>query len=209
MKKLLSLLALLSILMASPASLLYAQEATAQVEDPTSADFTLETTVDENTTRATNKYFDLTLSEGVQSPIDKSMTYTLTILPHIDSTKTQILWDSSSTIKITPKHREMVSVTKDVESEFKATIKPSIGGEYKITASVVSWQYDTNYTNTVNNSLTLSNGLVSQPITPEYTILVVIEVLVIIGLSGLAIWGGIELSRKVLTKAKVWLTPPR
>jgi hypothetical protein len=189
--------------------LVNAQEAATTTEDTTSGNYTLETTVDENTTRATNKYFDLTLSEGLQSPLDKSITYTLTILPHIDSSKTQIIWDSSSTIKITPHHKEFVSVSKDVESTYKATIKPTVSGEYKITASVVAWQYDTNYTNTVNNSLTLSNSLVSQPITPQYTILVVIEILVLIGISGLAIWGGIELSKKFIKKTKVWLTPPR
>lgn len=209
MRKLLSILILLTILISSSTGFVHAQESTTTVEGPTSGDYTLETTVDENTTRATNKYFDLTLTEGGQSPLDKSITYTLTIIPHIDSAKTQIIWDSSSTIKITPRHKEFVSVTKDVESKYKAIIKPSVSGEYKITVSVVSWQYDTNYTNTVNNSLTLSKSLVSQPITPEYTILVVIEALVLIGISGLAIWGGVELSKKVLKKTKVWLTPPR
>lgn len=209
MKKILSVLTLLTIFAAFSSSFVNAQEVLTETEDTTSGEYTLETTVDENTTRATNKYFDLTLTEGGQSPLDKSITYTLTIVPHIDSAKTQIIWDSSSTIKITPKHKEFVSVTKDVESKYKAIIKPTLSGEYKITVSVVSWQFDTNYTNTVNNSLTLSNGLVSQPITPEYTILVVIEVLVLLGVSGLAIWGGIELSKKVLKKTKVWLTPPR
>lgn len=209
MKKILCIPILLTIILFSSNSLVKAQEATATVEDTTSGNYTLETTVDENTTRATNKYFDLTLSEGLQSPLDKSITYTLTILPHIDSSKTQIIWDSSSTIRITPHHSEFVSVSKDIESTYKATIKPSVSGEYKITASVVSWQFDTNYTNTVNNSLTLSSTLVSQPVTPQYTILVVIEILVLIGVSGLAIWGGIELSKKFLKKTKVWLTPPR
>jgi hypothetical protein len=191
MKKILSIITLLTIFTVFSSSFVNAQEVTTETEDTTSGEYTLETTVDENTTRATNKYFDLTLTEGGQSPLDKSITYTLTI------------------VKITPRHKEFVSVTKDVESKYKATIKPTMSGEYKITASVVSWQFDTNYTNTVNNSLTLSNSLVSQPITPEYTILVVIEILVLIGVSGLAIWGGIELSKKVLKKTKVWLTPPR
>lgn len=192
------------------ASVLHAQETAMDgTVDTTSANFTLQTQVNESTTRATNKYFDLTLSEGLQSPVDKSITYTLTIVPHIDSAKTQIIWDSSSTIKITPKHSEFVSVEKDGEYNYKAIVKPSAGGVYNINAAVISWQYDTNYTNTVNNSLTLSNGLVSQPITPEYTILVVIEILVILGISSLAIWGGVELSKKALKRTKVWLTPPR
>jgi hypothetical protein len=192
-------------------SVVNAQEALTQTEaeDSTSSDFILETKIDENTTRATNKYFDLTLSEGLQSPLDKSITYTILIVPHIDSSRTQILWDSSSTIKITPKHSEFVSVSADSEYTYKAIVKPTVSGVYKINVSVISWQYDTNYTNTVNNSLTLNSGLVSQPITPEYTILVVIEILVILGISGLAIWGGIEFSKKFLKKTKTWLTPPR
>jgi len=209
MKKLLSILLLLPFLISLPLSLVNAQDAATTPADTTSEDFTLETQVDENTTRATNKYFDLTLSEGLQSPVDKSITYTLTIIPHIDSSKTQVLWSSSSTIKITPKHKEFVSIAKDGEYTYKATIKPSLGGTYNVNVSVISWQYDTNYTNTVNNSLELSKGLVSQPITPEYTILVVIEILVLLGISGLAIWGGIEISKKFLKKTKVWLTPPR
>jgi len=196
------------ILLACP-TFVMAQDTTTQTEDPTATEVSLETQIDENTTRATNKYFDLTLSEGLQSPVDKSITYTLTIVPHIDSSKTQILWDSSSTIKITPKHQDFVSIAKDGEYTYKAVIKPTVSGVYKINVSVISWQFDTNYTNTVNNSLTLSKGLVSQPITPEYTILVVIEALVILGISGLAIWGGIELSKKFLKKTKTWLTPPR
>ena len=208
--KRLNIVILLTIFLICPfTSIVNAQDTVVQTEDTFSSDFILETQVDENTTRATNKYFDLTLSEGLQSPVDKSITYTLTIVPHIDSSKTQIIWDSSSTIKITPKHKEFVSVTKDGEFKYKAVIKPSMGGTYNINVSVISWQYDTNYTNTVSNSLTLSKSLVSQPITSEYTILVVIEILVIIGVVGLAIWGGIELSKKFLKKTKVWLTPPR
>ena len=183
-----------------------AQEAT--TEDST-GEYTLQTEVDENTSMATNKYFDLTLSEGVQSPLNKNITYTLTVVPHLTSSKVQIIWDSSSTIKISPKHTEFVSMTDGEEYTFKATIKPSASGTYKINVSIIAWQYDTNYTNTVNNSLTLSSGLVSQPVTIEYIILVVIEILIIIATAALAIWGGIEISKKLLRKTKNWLTPPR
>ena len=208
MKTLLSIfLAFLFALL--PARGLFAQEDATELTDTTSGDFTLETEIDENTTKATNKYFDLTLSEGVQSPLDKSLTYTLTIVPHISSSKTQINWDSSSTIKITPKHSEFVTVTEGETYTYKANAKPTASGTYKVSVSVIAWQYDTNYTNTVSNSLELSKGLVSQPVTPEYTILVVIEVLVVLGIASIAIWGGVELSRKALKRTKAWLTPPR
>ena len=184
----------------------YAQETT--TED-SSGEYTLQTEVDENTSMATNKYFDLTLSEGVQSPLNKNITYTLTVVPHLSSSKVQIIWDSSSTIKITPKHEEFVNMTDGEEYKFKATVRPTASGTYKVNASVIAWQYDTNFTNTVNNSLTLDTGLVSQPVTIEYIILVVIEILIIIATAALAIWGGIEISKKLLKKTKSWLTPPR
>lgn len=202
LKLLFSTFLLLSIV----ASSVYAQETTSE---DTTGEYTLQTEVDQNTSMATNKYFDLTLSEGVQSPLNKNITYTLTIVPHLTSSKVQIIWDSSSTIKITPKHAEFVSVTDGGEYTYKAVINPSASGTYKINVSVIAWQYDTNYTNTVSNSLTLSSGLVSQPVTIEYIILVVIEILIILAVAGLAIWGGIEVSRKLLKKTKNWLTPPR
>lgn len=205
MKKILTILSSL-LLSIGVATTVYAQETTAE---DSSGEYTLQTEVDDNTNMATNKYFDLTLSEGVQSPLNKNITYTLTVIPHLTSSKVQIIWDSSSTIKINPKHEEFVSMTDGEEYTFKATIKPSAGGTYKINVSVIAWQYDTNYTNTVNNSLTLNSGLVSQPVTIEYIILVVIEILIIVATAALAIWGGIEISKKLLKKTKNWLTPPR
>ncbi len=204
MKKLLSILITALVFIIS-ANVIYAQEDTST----TSGDYTLQTEIDETTSKATNKYFDLTLSEGVQSPLNKNVTYTLTVIPHLTSSKMQIIWDSSSTIKITPKHNEFVSVTDGQQYTYKATIHPSASGTYKINASVIAWQYDTNYTNTVSNSLTLNNALVSQPVTIEYIILIVIVVLIILAVAGLSIWGGIEGSKKLLKKTKTWLTPPR
>lgn len=206
MKKLLLLFATTLLLLGTTADIMAQDTST---NETTADEYTLQTEVDENTSMATNKYFDLTLSEGVQSPLNKNITYTLTIVPHLTSSRVQIIWDSSSTIKITPKHEEFVSVTDGGEYTYKAGISPSASGTYKVNVSVIAWQYDTNYTNTVSNSLTLNSGLVSQPVTIEYIILVVIEILIIFAIVGLLIWGGIEFSKKMLKKTKSWLTPPR
>lgn len=206
MKKLLLLFATTLLLLGTTADIMAQDTST---NETTADEYTLQTEVDENTSMATNKYFDLTLSEGVQSPLNKNITYTLTIVPHLTSSRVQIIWDSSSTIKITPKHEEFVSVTDGGEYTYKAVISPSASGTYKVNVSVIAWQYDTNYTNTVSNSLTLNSGLVSQPVTIEYIILVVIEILIIFAIVGLLIWGGIEFSKKMLKKTKSWLTPPR
>ena len=206
MKKILFLFAAILLLLGTTADIMAQDTST---NETTADEYTLQTEVDENTSMATNKYFDLTLSEGVQSPLNKNITYTLTIVPHLTSSRVQIIWDSSSTIKITPKHEEFVSVTDGGEYTYKAVISPSASGTYKVNVSVIAWQYDTNYTNTVSNSLTLNSGLVSQPVTIEYIILVVIEILIIFAIVGLLIWGGIEFSKKMLKKTKSWLTPPR
>ena len=206
MKKILFLFAAILLLLGTTADIMAQDTST---NETTADEYTLQTEVDENTSMATNKYFDLTLSEGVQSPLNKNITYTLTIIPHLTSSRVQIIWDSSSTIKITPKHEEFVSVTDGGEYTYKAVISPSASGTYKVNVSVIAWQYDTNYTNTVSNSLTLNSGLVSQPVTIEYIILVVIEILIIFAIVGLLIWGGIEFSKKMLKKTKSWLTPPR
>ena len=206
MKKILILFAAILLLLGTTADIMAQDTST---NETTTDEYTLQTEVDENTSMATNKYFDLTLSEGVQSPLNKNITYTLTIIPHLTSSRVQIIWDSSSTIKITPKHEEFVSVTDGGEYTYKAVISPSASGTYKVNVSVIAWQYDTNYTNTVSNSLTLNSGLVSQPVTIEYIILVVIEILIIFAIVGLLIWGGIEFSKKMLKKTKSWLTPPR
>lgn len=173
-----------------------------------SGDYTLQTQVDETTTKATNKYFDLTISRGLQSPIGKSILYTITIVPHIDSTKVQIQWDSASSVNITPWHSEYVNMTANQLYSYKAVVHPTIKGTYSITVTTIAWQYDTNYTNSVTDTLELNSNLVAMPITPEYTISVVIEVLLILAVSGTAVYFGIKYTKKLLKKTKVWLTPP-
>lgn len=187
---------------------LLAEDTTTDSTSNSSGNYTLQTEVNDNTTKAVNKYFDLTIIRGLQSPLDKSILYTITIVPHLDSSKTQITWDSASSIKITPWHDEYVSMAAEKEYSYKAVVKPTVSGTYSITVTVVSWQYDTNYTNSVSDSLELSSGLVSLPITPEYTISVVIEVLVLLGICGAAIYFGVKYAKKGLKNTKKWLTPP-
>lgn len=208
MKKYFSILLGL-ILLSYIATPIFAEGATTSDSANTSSgNYTLQTEINDNTTKAVNKYFDLTITRGLQSPLGKSILYTITIVPHLDSSKTQITWDSASSIKITPWHDEYVSMTAEKEYSYKAVVKPTVSGTYSITVTVVSWQYDTNYTNSVSDSLELSSSLVSLPITPEYTISVVIEVLVILGICGAAIYFGVKYAKKGLKNARKWLTPP-
>lgn len=178
--------------------------------DTSTGDFTLQTQGDNGATQAVNKYFDLTLTQDLQSPLDKSIVYTLTVVPHIDSSKVQMLWNSStSTINITPKTNGFVSMTAEQTYTYKATVKPTAKGTFTISVSVIAWQYDTNYTNNIQSTLVLNSQLVSQPIGTAYLILSIVEVLVIIGLIILIILAIKKFAKRYQKAAKDWLTPPR
>ncbi len=183
---------------------------TTTTTEESTGDYTLETQIDENTTKATNKYFDLTLTQELQSPLDNSILYTLTVVPHINSAKTQMTWNSSSaSLSISPRTQGFVSMATEQEYSYKAVVRPTAKGTFTISVSVVSWQYDTNYTNSVEDTLVLSKELVSQPVGTPYILLLVLEILIIVGIIVLAIWGIKKLVKKYSKKAKSWLTPPR
>lgn len=178
--------------------------------DTQTGDYTLETQVDDNTTTATNKYFDLTLTQDFQSPLDKSIVYTLTVVPHLDSTKVQMTWtSSSSSLTIKPRINDFVSMTNGQTYTYKATVKPTLSGKYTISVSVVAWQYDTNYTNSVEDSLTLDSGLVSIPVQTPYILILTAEILVIVGVIVFLILMIKKLLPVYTKKAKNWLTPPK
>lgn len=164
--------------------------------------------VDENTTKVTNRYFDLTLERKPQSAFGKHIPYVLTIVPHLNSTETQILWNTPSTLEASPKHEEYVSLREGETYSFKANIKPLKSGTYDFSVSVISWQHDTNYTNSIDDSITLSRNLVLQPISDEYTTWNIVKVVGFLILFAALCYISIVLVKKYMIKAKRWLTPP-
>lgn len=155
-----------------------------------------------------NQYFNLKLTQNSQSVINKSIKYTLEITPLKDSVKTQILWEGPVSFKIKPKHPEFVSLKVGQTYIYEAVVFPSLEGIYEITASVTAWEYDTNYTNTVSQILTLNKSLVSQPVSSDYQTGVILTTVAIVLFSGLAVFGIIKLGKKAMSKTKKWLTPP-
>lgn len=162
----------------------------------------------ELTTETSTQYFDLSISRNLQSAWDNSVTYTVSITPKIDSERTQILWDAPTSIKITPKHAEFVNLTRDQTYTFKANIKPERSGSYEISVNVISWQHDTNYTNSVSDLITFDNNLHITPQDSNYMYAVLVKYLVIFVLLGLLGWGVIFFAKKGLKSLKKWLTPP-
>jgi hypothetical protein len=172
--------------------------------DETSVD----TIIDEYTKLSENRYFDLTLERGPQTPFGQYVPYTLTITPHLDSPKTQILWNMPTTIEAYPKHDEFVSLEKDQTYVFEGRIKPLRGGIYDFSISVISWQYDTNYTNSVGDNVVFSNNLVLQPVSSHYQWMNVLKFgLIFVGFAAVIVVTVIVV-KKYTKKAKTWLTPP-
>ncbi len=155
-----------------------------------------------------NQYFDLKLTQVSQSVLNKSIKYSLEVTPLKDSAKTQILWETPLSFTVNPKHEDFVSVSVGQTYIYEAIVYPTRSGVYEITASVIAWEYDTNYTNTTSQTLTLSDSLVSQPVTSDYQIGIILLTVFIILISGLAIWGAIKLTKLVMIRTKRWLTPP-
>ena len=172
--------------------------------DETSVD----TIIDEYTKLSENRYFDLTLERGPQTPFGQYVPYTLTITPHLDSPKTQILWNMPTTIEAYPKHDEFVSLEKDQTYVFEGRIKPLRGGIYDFSISVISWQYDTNYTNSVGDNVVFSNNLVLQPVSSHYQWMNVLKFASIFVGFAIVIIVTVIVVNKYTKKAKTWLTPP-
>ncbi|PKN02788.1 hypothetical protein CVU76_02040 [Candidatus Dojkabacteria bacterium HGW-Dojkabacteria-1] len=163
---------------------------------------------EKKTVTSTNKYFELELIRGTQSPLNKSIPFTLYITPKIDSERTQILWELPSTLEARTSHREFVNLQKDQTYKFNVSIKPQREGSYDVTANVIAWEYNTNYTNSVSSTITLSNNLVVQPVDSEYSVSIML--MFVIGLIILAVGGFLvyKSSDKVVKRLKIWLTPP-
>lgn len=167
-----------------------------------------ETILNDHTRLSENRYFDLTLEREPQTPFGQYVPYTLTITPHLDSPKTQILWNMPTTMEAYPKHKEFVSLERDQTYVFEGRIKPLRGGIYDFSISVISWQYNTNYTNSVGDNVVFSDGLVFQPVSSYYQWMNVLKFGVIFIGFAIVVVLAVIVIKKYAKKAKKWLTPP-
>lgn len=160
------------------------------------------------TSSVNTKYFELSLLRTSQNPLTKSISYTLNIKPLIDSTETEILWNTDLSMIVTPHHKRFVSLKKGEVVSVKATVKPKASGTHDVEVSVISWQHDTNYTDSSKETITLSKDLVIQPVSSEYSTSVILIYVATLIISGVGIFVVIKLVKKGSQKAKKWLTPP-
>ena len=159
-------------------------------------------------TTSTDQYFVLELKKGTQNPITKKIPFTIYITPNINSSKTQILWDVPSVFNIEKKHKEFVSLTKGQTYSFSASLTPNKSGLYEVSVNVISWQTDSNKSNSANYNIAIDKSLTVQPVDTMYYIYILLFILGIIGVS-ILLFLLIKKGATILAKkAKTWLTPP-
>lgn len=166
------------------------------------------TIIDESTTKSSNIYFDLTLERANQTPFGNYVPYTLTVRPHIDSPRTQVIWNVPSTLQAVPRHDAFVSMQRGQEYVLQGRIRPLKEGTYDFSISVIAWQHNTNFTNSISDNVNFNRNLVLEPVSTHYQVLNTLRWVGVTVLFVGAIVLLVILAKKYMKKAKVWLTPP-
>lgn len=159
-------------------------------------------------TLTNNDYFQLELIRKVQSPFNKKIPFEIKITPKIDSPKTQIIWNTQSVFTVEKDHPEFVSLLKDQTYTYSAKLIPNKEGTYNISVTVVSWQFNSNKSASVNYSITLSKSHLVQPIDTLYIVYNLLLVLGILGVSALVLYLIMKSIKTLVKRARIWLTPP-
>ena len=170
--------------------------------------FAQEKVLETEKTIPVTKYFDLRLEHSPQSAFNKVVPFTLYVRPLMDTPRTEILWSSNEGLVLTPKHNRFIAMKEGETYELKGTAKAKSGGTFNISVSVISWQHDTNYTNSINETVNFDRNLVLQPVSTEYTTSLILMYVGILLVIGVGIFFIIKLAKKGSEKAKKWLTPP-
>ena len=165
-------------------------------------------TIDEFTHQTENEYFTLQLSQKGQSPFTGEVTYELLITPHLTSKDTQILWIVPSTIEITSQNNIFQPMQEEYTYKVQDKFKLLKEGTYQITAQVVSWQHDTNYANSISDTIIASDELLAQPVSTSYKLQLALKyALIFLGIAGSVVLVYF-LVKKNFWKIKDWFTPP-
>jgi len=161
-----------------------------------------------NTTTSINNYFELELKRGTQNPITKTIPFTVYVTPKINSSKTQILWNVPTVFDVERKHNEFVSLTKGQTYSFSASLTPQKSGSYEVSVNVISWQTDSNKSNSADYKLVIDKSLTVQPVDTMYTVYIILIIVGIIGVFVLLFFLIKKAANVLIKKAKSWLTPP-
>lgn len=165
-------------------------------------------TIIENTSETSSQYFEIDLIRGTQNPITKKIPLKVIIKPKINSSKTQILWSVPTVFTVSKNHPEFVSLNRDQTYTYTASLEPKKAGQYSLSVNVISWQTDSNKSNSANTSININNSLVVTPIETMYVIYIVLFVLLVLGGIAISIFLLSKAVKILVKKTKIWFTPP-
>lgn len=168
----------------------------------------VENIVDDKTIRTSSPYFELEFVRGAQNPLTQKIPLKVTITPKINSSRTQILWNVPTVFEVNTNHPEFVSMNKGQTYTYTASIKPIKEGPYSISVNVISWQADSNKSNSADLSITINKSLIVTPIDTMYYIYILIYVLIAVGIVALLVFLISKGIKTVVKRAKIWFTPP-
>lgn len=168
----------------------------------------VENIVDDKTIRTSSPYFELEFVRGAQNPLTQKIPLKVTITPKINSSRTQILWNVPTVFEVNTNHPEFVSMNKGQTYTYTASIKPIKEGPYSISVNVISWQADSNKSNSADLSITINKSLIVTPIDAMYYIYILVYVLIAVGIVALLVFLISKGIKTVVKRAKIWFTPP-
>lgn len=153
--------------------------------------------------------FEIRITVGTQSPWNKRVPLILTVIPNLDSERTEVSWDVPFGVEIIDGNKNFFSASKGKSFERKVYLLPSKSGRYTITANVTNWGYGSNYTSSENITLTFGQDLVTEPETANYTTASIIRYTMILLFAGGGIIGIYFGFKKFKKPIKAWFKPPQ
>lgn len=149
---------------------------------------------------------EVTLLE--QSALNKSVPIEVKFRTNFDTDNAEIVWDYPSQIELVTRHERFVEAKANETYVYRAIIRPQSEGTFSITANIVAWQYNTNYTGSASTSVTFTENLITDPISPSYTVMTIVKLLIILVLLGIGGFFGVRALKKFKTTFFKWFNPP-
>ncbi len=179
-----------------------------EVNDSSNEEEAVIENISEGNPSASSQYFEIELIRGTQNPITKKIPLKVVITPKINSSKTQILWSVPTVFSVLKNHSEFVSLNRDQTYTFTASLEPKKTGQYSISVNVISWQTDSNKSNSANTSININESLVVTPIETMYIVYIILFVLLVLGGIAILLFLLLKAIKILVKKAKIWFTPP-
>lgn len=112
--------------------------------------------------------FEIVTQIGTQKVFGGGIPLTVWIMPKIDSTKAEVVWDLPRGLETKDETDSWFTMVENTPRSFTITVVPSSLGKYVIVVDVTAWRYNTNYVASKEINITIDSKLHVSPAQPEY-----------------------------------------